>query len=95
MFTDDKLISEPVVRSKEDGKRTYTVLEIAALLRISKSKAYKLCKSRKKTAQRFEEEFYGTRTDDEPDAFAKQFFSFCENNPKVLAQLKALLAANQ
>ena len=28
----------------ETGKRTYTVPEIAVLLRISKSKAYELCK---------------------------------------------------
>jgi excisionase family DNA binding protein len=30
--------------SEGKGKRTYTVYEIAALLQISKSKAYELCK---------------------------------------------------
>ena len=44
MFTDDKLISEKAAMSEAgDNKRTYTVLEVAALLRISKSKAYELC----------------------------------------------------
>ena len=44
MFTDDKLISEKATATElEDTRRTYTVLEVAALLRISKSKAYELC----------------------------------------------------
>lgn len=44
MFTDDKLTSEKAALSEtEDTKRTYTVHEIASLLRISKSKAYELC----------------------------------------------------
>lgn len=45
MDTGDKLILKSDVSSDEaEGKRTYTVLEIAALLRISKSKAYELCR---------------------------------------------------
>lgn len=44
MFTDDKLISEKATLSEVgEAKRTYTVLEVAALLRISKNKAYELC----------------------------------------------------
>ena len=44
MFTDDKLISEKAALSEPgETKRTYTVLEVVALLRISKSKAYELC----------------------------------------------------
>ena len=44
MFTDDKLITEKAALSEAgEAKRTYTVLEIAAVLRISKSKAYELC----------------------------------------------------
>ena len=44
MYTDDKLISEKATSSEAvEAKRTYTVLEVAESLRISKSKAYELC----------------------------------------------------
>ena len=44
MDTDNKIIQTSATQSDNHGdKRTYTVLEIASLLRISKSKAYELC----------------------------------------------------
>jgi len=44
MDTDNKTTGASVISSDEKSdKRTYTVMEIAALLRISKTKAYELC----------------------------------------------------
>ena len=44
MDTDNSTIKMSATPSdNHENKRTYTVLEIAALLRISKSKAYELC----------------------------------------------------
>ena len=41
----DKTVNMSATELNDHGdKRTYTVLEIAGLLRISKSKAYELCK---------------------------------------------------
>jgi len=41
----NNILALPTIESDDQtGKRTYTVSEIAALLQISKSKAYELCK---------------------------------------------------
>jgi len=45
MYPDSNIVILPTMETTEQtDKRTYTVPEIAALLRISKSKAYALCK---------------------------------------------------
>ena len=45
MSTDKTIINKSTTSNEGNfDKRTYTVLEIAELLRISKSKAYELCK---------------------------------------------------
>jgi excisionase family DNA binding protein len=44
MDTDKNTVQVSAIGYNEPGdKRTYTVLEIAAILRIGKSKAYELC----------------------------------------------------
>ena len=44
MDTGNKTFGASAISSNEESdKRTYTVMEIAALLRISKTKAYELC----------------------------------------------------
>lgn len=57
--------------------------------------AHILDANRRKTAQRFETEFYGSDTDEDSDAeIVEQFVSLCERNPKVLTKLRDLLSVN-
>ena len=44
MYPDSNIVNQTESATVTSGKRAYTVVEIADLLQISKSKAYELCR---------------------------------------------------